>query len=168
MKKVVILAVLAAAIAWGGPTAAFADLGDTYAQSCRKYGGRGEVDRKHHAILWHCSRHWVEQCFVKNHCVEMRLIPDRDSGYVYGPDDMINVLPSESSLPWVRISGPNGGYVGCWRTTDDSVLAAVYTDGTAQVAYKWFAARKGRVENVPSDDYGKAPVEDDGAPGDSM
>jgi hypothetical protein len=51
------------------------------------------------------------------------------------------------------------------------VLGTLYTNGSVQVAYKWWIVRKGLLTTLPNDDGSDsdtAPVEDDGTPGAKM
>jgi hypothetical protein len=58
----------------------------------------------------------------------------------------------------------SGGRLASWETTDEVLLGTLYKDGSLQIAYRWFIAQKGLLNNGGEGDYGQAPVEDDGAP----
>jgi hypothetical protein len=161
MRKLILSLTALASLTMASATA-FADLGDTYSQSCAKYGGKGSVDKAHHCIVWHQHHQYVVETFVKNECVVMRLVPEKGFGYTV--DLVENMLPFEcgSQQAWVSNGGAEGDYVAQWATRDGLVLAAYYQNGYAQFAYAWFLKSKGFLE-APTD-YGSAPVED--TPGD--
>jgi hypothetical protein len=138
---------------------AFADLGDTYAQSCAKYGGKGYVDKRTSSILWHEGNHIVAESFYHNECVRMTLIPDRDYGKVYSISDVERILPFECgrSQLWQPFDG-GSQYVASWSTTDGLLTATLYQNGSVQFAYALWLKGKGLLTDPP--DYGSAPLED--------
>ncbi len=153
-------AVLAAAIiVLNACPKAKADLGDTYSASCAKFGGQGHVDKQKRRIWWHIHHHFVIEAFVKNECVAMRLVPDKD--YSYTVEDVERLLPLQCgrSQIWQPNGGGDSNYTACWATNDGLILAALYPDGDMQFAYTWWIKGKGKLDDAPN--YGDAPIDDD-------
>lgn len=159
MKKSLVSILTALASLTIAMTPAFADLGDTYAQSCAKYGGRGTVYRVNHQIVWHVSKHSIAETFIKNECVAMMLVPDR--GLLYSTDDFARIAPDEAGRGQTWVGSPDAPLemnVAEWNTTDNLVLAVLGKDGRIQFSYTWWSRGKGLLKESPG--YGTAPVED--------
>jgi hypothetical protein len=158
MKRYIIIgALLVSAI-----TQAHADLHDTYAQSCAKYGGSGNVDKKNKQIYWHYAKSTVVEVFVKDECVSMRIIPDKD--WFYAIEQIEAALPAECGTDqrWIplQIEASDPLIVAQWATTDGQILAALYKKtGVVQFSYRWWLEKKGLLDgSAPAQ---TAPVEDD-------
>jgi hypothetical protein len=159
MKKLMLIG--AACLA---ASSAFADLGDTYAQSCAKWSGKGTLDKQNHQIIWHFDHATIVERFVKNECVFMQLFPDK--GLVYTVNGVQRILPYNCGPSQVwgpftsgvesSVAPEAGGIAANWQTTDGLILAALYNDGAVQIAYKWFIEGKGLLTK-PAE---TAPVED--------
>jgi hypothetical protein len=91
MKRYIILgALLASAIT------SHANLSETYAQSCYRFGSKGHVDNKWHCIDWIFPKVVVSQRFVKNECVAVLLI-GRYAKYTVA-DVVNNILPQNKGV----------------------------------------------------------------------
>ena len=138
-----------------------ADLGDTYAQSCQKFGGPGRVNKTEHYIWWHIGKATYVERFVKNECVFLRLIPDGKLAYTV--EDVERILPWEAGgkQAWIPLAADPADteHLASWATDDGLVLAGLFTNGTCQFTYRWFIEAKGHLESAlpPA----AAPVEDD-------
>jgi len=161
MKKLMLIG--AACLA--ASSAAFADLGDTYAQSCAKWGGRGTIDKAHHRILWRARHATIVEIFVKNECVSMRLVPEE--GFSYKLNDIQRILPYNCGAQQIWMPFPvlseTPNIVANWATTDDAILAALYNNGCIQLSYKWYLKDKGLLVEDDKDQQtndSAAPVED--------
>jgi hypothetical protein len=154
MKRYIILGALLVSAAF-----ARADLGDTYAQDCRAYGGRGTVDKKNHLIFWHYSKHYIVEAFVKNKCVMMCLEPDKGLVYTISDAQRIIAYNAGTNQLWRPYeAGPN--FTQGWVTTDDLIYAGLMTTGSVRVCYKWWLEGKGLNSSPETGNYGEAPVED--------
>src|SRR5262245_61220195 len=123
-------------------TSAFADLHDTYAQSCTKYGGRGKIDKVNHCIYWHQDHEEIVEWFVKNECVSMKLIPDKGCHYSIAQVEALLPYESGSTQSWQSI-GSEGNRIAQWGTSDGLILAALYDYGHIQFSYAWYLNSKG-------------------------
>jgi hypothetical protein len=135
-----------------------ANLGDTYAQSCLRYGGSGTPDQ-YRGVVWTVSKHIVVQSFVKNECVRITYAPLGGSGLAYSVQDVENnILPPNHGYnqSWERFDGGDA-FVACWRTTDHLLNAALYYNGSVQIAYQWWLDAKGL---VVAPKHINSPVED--------
>jgi hypothetical protein len=142
-----LLAILTAAL--GLTMSAFsakANLGDTYAQSCLRYGGPGTPDQ-YHGVVWTMSKHIVVESFAKNECVRITYAPLDGSGLAYTVEDVkTKILPREHGYTqtWERFDGGDA-FVACWHTTDGLLNAALYYNGSMQIAYQWWLDAKGLI-----------------------
>jgi hypothetical protein len=136
---------------------AFADLHDTYAQSCAKYGGKGTIDKKSNSIVWHVSQHLVAESFYHNECVRMTLISDSAP---YEIADVERIMPFEcgNGQSWFQFDGGRSQYIASWSTTDGLLVATLYSNGSVQFAYTQWLKAKDLLS--PAVDYGTAPIED--------
>ncbi len=66
-----IIGTLIAAIALGCAGTTYADLGDTYAISVERYGGRGDTWPGQDFIAWFQSPYYIGEVFHKNQCVSI-------------------------------------------------------------------------------------------------
>ena len=157
IKKALLMAALALTA-----TIAHADLGDTYAQSCAKYGSSGKVDKQRHFIYWHYGKSTVVEYFVNNECVCMRLLPDKDWSY---PIDQIEASllsqcgSSQSWYPAQIEANDSLGIKAQWATTDSLIIATLYKTGVIQFAYQAWLEKKGLLEGTAPAQT--APVEDE-------
>jgi hypothetical protein len=146
---------------------AHADLGDTYAQSCAKYGSSGRVNKTTKSASWrnHNGTATIVETFVKNECVRITLFPNK--GRAYSIADVEQMLPYEAGNQrvWVPLQRDNPKFVASWETSDSLLVASLYPDGACQFAYKWWLERKGLIESGAT--FATAPIEDD-EPGISM
>jgi hypothetical protein len=138
---------------------AFANLGDTYAQSCSRFGGKGTVDKKNHRMIWYLpnTHSFVYESFVNNACVALLIVPDE--GYHFSVSFMEELLSMQSAATqtWTRSDALDVN-IAEWKTTDGLLMASLSRQGNAQFAYTWWMERKGLIQPAP--DYGLAPVED--------
>lgn len=138
---------------------AHADLGDTYAQDCAAYGGRGTVDKKNHIISWHYSKHYIVESFVKNKCVAMTLIPDKGLSYTIADAQRVISYNVGTNQLWQPYNaGPN--FIQGWATTDGLIYGGLMTSGSVRVCYAWWLKGKGLATAPETSNYGDAPVED--------
>jgi hypothetical protein len=119
-----------------------ADLGDTYARSCFKYGSQGYVDKKDRTVIWKVSHHLVAESFYKNECVRITFIPEQGSYYTVS--DVERIAPDQSGLKqtWTPFDGGDA-YAACWMTTDGLIGATLYYNGSVQFSYSWWLKAKG-------------------------
>jgi len=151
LRKLILLITLLA------PSMGVADLGDTYAQSCQEFGGRGFVNKATRTIGWHPRNrsYTVWEGFVKNHCVVMRLIPDK--GIIYTIQDAQRILSYNCGRDQLWVAIPSDGdpdFLASWQTSDNELLGSLYSDGVIQIAYTWFIKSQGLLEDID-----KAPIE---------
>jgi|SRR5215471_1732726 len=155
MKNLILVgaACLAASSTW-------ADLGDTYAQSCTKFGGKGIAVKRLHEVAWHLNNAVVLEAFVKNECVFMRLVPDKGVSYTTQDVQRLLVYNSGSKQIWTPFPVDTSlvDIAANWSTTDGLVIATLYTNGCVQFAYKWYAEAKGLLAKPAPEE--SAPVED--------
>jgi hypothetical protein len=158
MKKL-ILSLMAMASLTMAAIPAVANLGDTYEQSCLRYGGEGKIYSKSNKVIrWHYGRKTIFETFVKNECVAMKYVADK--GYQYTIDRIReNILPHQKGYnqEWTG-NGGGGEWVANWATTDGLILAGLNVDGSFEVAYAQYLKAKGLL--LPPINYGSAPVED--------
>src|ERR1700751_1717971 len=114
--KIAVFALLAlAAVIYS--KAARAELGDTYSESCNRFGGKGHPDQKRHLISWHESKHFIYEAFVKDRGAIIVLVPDKGLSYTIADAQRILPYNAGSNQLWQPYNaGPNWA-VG-WSTTD--------------------------------------------------
>jgi hypothetical protein len=159
--KIAVFGLLAlAAVIYPKPVRA--NLSETYAQSCYRFGSKGTVDKKWHCIDWFFPKFVVSQRFVKNECVTVLLIA-RD-GAKYTVADVVNViLPQNKGVnqEWQRT--PDDYSIAAWITTDGLIYTQLFEDGNVRLAYRWWLEKHHLLDN--SQPANHAPIEDDVLPG---
>jgi hypothetical protein len=123
-------------------SSARADLGDTYARSCLKYGGPGYADKADHAVLWKQEHCIIAESFYKNECVRITFIPEPGTFYTAADVERISRYECGTRQTWMSFDGGDA-YVGSWCTTDGALIATLYYNGTVQFIYQWFLKAKG-------------------------
>jgi hypothetical protein len=136
---------------------AFAHLGDTYAQSCTRFGGKGTVDKQSKRIVWYLadSHMYIGEYFVKNRCAA--LLVAAEPGYPLSVDGVEKTILS-NGLWKPNPAGVLDTNIAEWVSKDGTCMAILTNDGRLSVAYRWYMERKGLLKDAP--DYGPAPVED--------
>jgi hypothetical protein len=159
-----------------GLSSAKANLGMTYQEACRLWGGPGKVDRVAKSMIWQKKGYEISEIFVKNHSVLIRAIPSDGQWYRPGWVEE-KILPDNKGGydgEWHRMENVNPDkYAASWYLDGGEVLAAIYPNGVMQITYRWYIKAKGLLDN-PNDSSGssgngldsdKAPMEDNGVDG---
>ena len=140
-------------------TNAHANLGDTYDQSCTRYGGKGTVDEQSHKMVWYSSSShtFIVEAFVNNRCVQIVRIPE--DGYPKSDESVGKTIKAFNSNPKWHASpyGVADSNIAEWANVDNTVIACLTKKGVIQTAYVWWLRSKNLLD-IP--DYGPAPVED--------
>jgi len=158
MNKKLILAAIAAMI----PVVALADLGSTYAQSCREYGSKGYPLRKYHCMIWKVSQHVVQEWYYNNHCVIIQYGSIvKGSYYVAADAQRMMAMQSGEDELWAPTEGDTVPGRQCWHTTDGKLTASLQ-NGRVQIGYVWYMEQKGLMDHP--DEGEDAPEQDDGQP----
>jgi len=166
MNKKIILAALAAMI----PAVVLADLGDTYKESCRRYGSRGHVYKD--SMVWSFDKINIQEIFYHNQCVMVYYMPAKGR-YLY--ESAIWDLLKENSRSgdhwthWNTDSDGNPEYVNADSTIYGKLIPCPGYYPSLRICYASWLKRKG-LNHAPNesdgDDNERAPVEDnsDGTP----
>jgi hypothetical protein len=154
MKRYIIIgALLVSAV-----THAHANVGDTYEESCNRFGSKGVPDKKQHCIYWVRNHHTIFERFVRNECVYISYVPE--PGYSYTVSDVWNeMLPYNRgrTQSWSQYFNDNNS-LAAWTTNDDVIYCHLYSTGQVRIAYKWWLVDKGLLYyGTPN---AQAPVED--------
>jgi hypothetical protein len=115
-KKIAITAVAAVSLLHS----AHANLGDTYAASCQRYGGRGYVDRQNRFITWAINGYLIAEQFRKNQCVCIIYVrQDRKPFSDHEVEWFLsnNALPFHSWREYPDVGGRS------WNTNDNKIYA---------------------------------------------
>jgi len=145
-----------------------ADLGDTYALSCQRYGAAGLVDKADGTITWDRQGYLISEQFHHNQCVAVQYNPDRGGAFT---DAMILTFLSKNSLKsqrWMEYPDVTGR---SWSTSDDKIYGKFYMDRSKngknivnclRIAYKNWLERHGLLsKEAPAEE--RAPVEEEDA-----
>lgn len=160
MKKLLLISTLFAIAC-----PAFAHLGNTYAQSCREYGGRGTVNAKNRSMVWHVSRHYVQEWFVNKHCVCVMLQAEPGSKYGYSRAQAQEFFATQSldDQVWAALGSNSEHGEEYWMTTDKMLSGTRLENGRCiQVAFTNYLEGKGLTRQPDNEGGGdgEAPVED--------
>lgn len=154
-----------------------ADLGDTYAESCRRFGAEGAVNKEAHSMIWKVNAlgdkgsYWIiSEWFVKNQCVAL-ICTGSDPKGVY--ESALWQILNRNALPtqiWTEYSHGDNGQRD-FVTTDQKLFGMACTTDAGcpfiRVAYaSWMKVHK--LFNAPPSDSepgnasgsGRAPIED--------
>jgi hypothetical protein len=143
--KTLILSLTALASLTMASTSAFADLGDTYAQTCAKYGKPLDINKKQGTVVWRLSEASVlSEAFdgKPKQCALVRFVPIPPARY---SSDQINILLNAVKLPkqtW-HYSTPADINVSEWVTDDGMLYAILDKNGCLQVAFSYYMKQQG-------------------------
>jgi len=142
MKKLVLIATLLLTAA-----SAFADLGDTYATSCRKFGGRGTT--YHDVVCWTShSREGlavgVGEVFHGNQCVAINYTPSK--GHTFAESEVWRELIANSreGTYWSKTYVDSQGNIE-YSNQEQTIYAKWFVgqNGALRIAYTSFLRRRG-------------------------
>jgi len=166
--------VLSAILVLALVASAHADLGDTYAQSCQRYGGVGtsgkhvndlsRVERAKYGervTTWKTNNAYVAEVFKKDQVVSITYLPLSGSGYSFTDEEIWHLLKT-NALPkheWheYRVSWATRAFV----TDDDKLYGILTKQGCFVINYKsWMVANNLFVGEAP-DRYELPPSQHD-------
>jgi hypothetical protein len=153
MKKLFLIPALVASA-----LPAFADLGDTYAQSVHAYG---RPSGSKGTIVWWAprssNRSWLGETFYHNQCVAVYYV--FTNGYVFAESEIWRVfqLNSRPGATWEQYGSDADGFD--YANNDGTLYGKLTRDGhMLRICYKSFLARHG-LFTAPSEPE-RPPVED--------
>lgn len=152
--KVGILGLLAlAAIIY--PKPAHANIGDTYEQSCARYGSRGYVNDD--SIVWKYRYSTVTEVFINNECVCMLLAPDQ--GYSYNDTSVWYNLAENcgANQTWQEFADAQHAFKS-YLTNDSLIYGQWNYSGSLRISYASWLSRHDLFDTKPPAAH--APVED--------
>lgn len=136
---------------------AHADLGDTYAVSCKRFGGSGQVN--HSAMQWMLANGLlITEVFHNNQCVSISYVPPKGRLLVEGGIWKLLVLNSKAGAVWQAYGNDPAKLQ--YVTSDGGLYGVFQIDGefcVLRIAYASYLASHGlltKPEEV------RAPVED--------
>jgi hypothetical protein len=136
-----------------------ADLGDTYATSCHRYGGRGIVSGNW--IVWYANGIAIAEQFHSNQCVAIIYHPRAGSSFIEGEIWRTLQFNSNPDDKWFSYRTDSNGNVEYATRTGKLYGKLFVEDGTLRVCYASWLQRHGMLkdgESASNDD--KPPVED--------
>ena len=140
---------------------AFADIDDTYAESCTRYGGEGTLDKAHHLMVWivkdgNNNDVKITESFKNKRCVGINMVSSTGS---FVREDAIKWICSQllEGQTWIRMSHPSDSIIAEWYSNDGRLLAAIQRNGMLQVTTAEFLKSIGKLRDKP--EYAPAPSE---------
>ena len=148
----------------------WADLGDTYATSCTRFGGRGRTDKETRSMLWVNGSWGIREFFYKNQCVCIYynkmdgLITDSDIQWILKRN-------ARENQHWQEYGKNEVGRT--WVTNDEQLYAQFSLDVSIngkrivqylRVAYKSWLEGHGLLKHVPAEPGPEGSVPDEGTP----
>ena len=135
------------------PSLAFADLGDTYSASCKKYGGKGTPFTD--SVVWKTRNGIVMEWFHNNQCVCVVYSPFLGTNYPEGEVWRSLQANSKPGAKWIR--NPNDKDGNCEYQTEDGTIYGKWSYNgkyfSVRVAYASFLHRHGLLtSDMPTDD----------------
>lgn len=149
---------------------AHANLGDTYAESCRRYGGKGVPSENEMRWLIENGNLLVQAAFHNDQCVAIQYTP-LNGRYIY-ESAIWNLLAinSLSSDHWERYDQDERGNTELMNGRGNLFAKFFSADrGELRICYRSWLQRHGLFRDngnanssTPRNDYGRSPVDDEG------
>jgi hypothetical protein len=148
-----------------------ADLGDTYAQSCRRYGCRGTVSGNEMRWAIEGNNLIVQEVFYRNQCVAIQYTPSHGRHLIESAIWGLLQRNVRSGDHWHTYDNDSYGQPEYTNDGNDILGKLLTSDsGQLRIAYRSWLNRHGMMNESPSngggDDggsYGRAPVDESGA-----
>jgi hypothetical protein len=138
-----------------------ADLGDTYAISCHRYGGRGTVNGTW--IVWYANGIAVAEQFRNNQCVAIIYHPRAGTSFIEGEIWRTLQFNSNPDDNWSSYHADSNGNIE-YVTRSGKLYGKLFVnDSTLRVCYASWLQRHGMLTDGDSnsgDTSDKPPVED--------
>jgi hypothetical protein len=166
-KKAVGAAVAVASLLPAAIQSAHAELGDTYATSCQRYGGPGYVDRENRMIIWMTRQHiyFVIEQFLKNQCVCVFYVRKDRQPFTEPETQHLLVVNARQTQYWQEYPDIGGR---SFQTTDEKITGRLWVgdDRTPvlRIAYANWVARHGLFRAPPTPPPTQPPVEEEPKP----